>query len=48
MPIAFGHRMTLFDLGGIVASAGLGVTFVASVVRNTKTLFQAEPLPRGR
>jgi hypothetical protein len=47
MPIAFGHRMTLFDLGGIIASAGLGVTFVASVVRNTKTLFHAEPLPRA-
>jgi hypothetical protein len=42
-----GHRMTLFDLGGIIASAGLGVTFVASVVRNAKTLFHAEPLLRG-
>jgi phosphatidylglycerophosphate synthase len=48
MPIAFGHRMTLFDLGGIIASAGLGVTFVVSVVRNTTTLFHTEPLPRGR
>lgn len=35
----------LFDLGGVVAIAGLLVAFVASCVRNTRALYRAEPLP---
>lgn len=38
--------MRLFDLGGGVAIAGLIVAFVAAAVRNTRALYQAEPLPR--
>ena len=33
----------LFDLGGVVAIAGLGVAFASSVVRNTTELAVAEP-----
>jgi len=33
----------LFDVGGLVAIAGLTVTFVASAVRNTMALAVAEP-----
>jgi phosphatidylglycerophosphate synthase len=36
--------MRLFDVGGVIAIAGLGVTFVASAVRNTHSLYQIEPL----
>ena len=35
----------LFDVGGIVAIAGLVVTFVASAIANTRALYVAEPLP---
>jgi len=34
----------LFDLGGVVALAGLFVAFAASAVRNTWALYEAEPL----
>jgi phosphatidylglycerophosphate synthase len=34
----------LFDLGGVVALAGLLVAFAASAVRNTWALYEAEPL----
>jgi archaetidylinositol phosphate synthase len=44
--IAIGHsRWLLFDVGGTVAAAGLLGTFIASAVRNTKTLYRREPLP---
>ena len=36
----------LFDLGGVIAIGALAVVFVASAVRNTRTLYLAEPLPR--
>ena len=42
----FGERVLLFDVGGAVAIAGLLGTFIASAVRNTVTLYRAEPLPR--
>jgi len=42
----FGHRFLLLDVGGIVATAGLLVAFVAASVRNTRSLYLAEPLPR--
>jgi archaetidylinositol phosphate synthase len=35
----------LFDVGGVVAIAGLVVTFVASAIANTRALYVAEPLP---
>jgi len=35
----------LFDIGGIVAAAGLGAVFVISAARNTRALYIAEPMP---
>lgn len=35
----------LFDVGGGVAIAGLTIAFVVSTIRNTRALYQAEPLP---
>jgi phosphatidylglycerophosphate synthase len=40
-----GLGLSLFDLGGLVAIAGLLVTFVASAAANTRTLARAEPRP---
>lgn len=40
-----GARYLLFDVGGIVAIAGLVLTFVVSAVANTRALYRAEPLP---
>ncbi len=37
--------MRLFDIGGCIAVAGLGIAFLASSIRNTLTLYRAEPLP---
>jgi archaetidylinositol phosphate synthase len=40
--------MWLFDVGGVIAIAGLAVAFVASALRNTRSLYRAEPLrPRA-
>jgi phosphatidylglycerophosphate synthase len=41
----FGHQLLLLDVGGVVATAGLGAAFVAAAVRNTAALYRAEPLP---
>lgn len=35
----------LFELGGVIGAAGLLVVFVVSAVRNTRSLYAAEPLP---
>jgi phosphatidylglycerophosphate synthase len=35
----------LFDIGGIVAIAGLAIAFIVSGLRNTRALYAAEPLP---
>ena len=35
----------LFDIGAVVASAGLAVVFLASAVWNTRRLYLAEPMP---
>lgn len=43
-----GSRWLLFDVGGIVAAAGLAVVFVISAARNTLALYRAEPLPDAR
>jgi archaetidylinositol phosphate synthase len=40
-----GTSLTMFDVGGLVGAAGLVATFVYSAVRNTRTLYRAEPLP---
>jgi archaetidylinositol phosphate synthase len=37
--------MLLFDIGGAGAIAGLTIAFVTSVVRTTRALYAAEPLP---
>ena len=36
----------LFDVGGVIASAGLMVALVVSSIRNTMALYRAEPLSR--
>jgi archaetidylinositol phosphate synthase len=41
----FGTRYLLFDVGAMMAIAGLLVTFVAAAVSNTMTLYRREPLP---
>ncbi len=38
-------RYLLFDVGGVVAIAGLTVTFITSAIRNTVALYGAEPTP---
>jgi archaetidylinositol phosphate synthase len=40
-----GMDYLLFDVGGVVAIAGLVVTFVVSAISNTRALYVAEPLP---
>ena len=42
----FGVPMRLFDVGGIVGAIGLIVTALISAIRNTRTLYTAEPLPQ--
>ena len=42
-----GSEYLLFDVGGVVATAGMAGTFVLSAVRNTLALYRAEPVPRG-
>jgi archaetidylinositol phosphate synthase len=41
-----GHRFLLFDVGGVVAAAGLVYVFAVCAVRNTRELYAQEPLPR--
>jgi phosphatidylglycerophosphate synthase len=41
-----GHRLLLFDVGGIVAITALLLTFLVSAVANTRHLFLLEPLPQ--
>ena len=41
-----GPTVRLFDVGGLVAIAGLAIAFGAAAVRNTRALHRAEPLPR--
>ena len=40
-----GADFLLFDIGGVVAIAGLVLTFVVSAISNTRALYVAEPLP---
>ena len=36
----------LFDVGGVVAIAGMSLALIFAVARNTRDLYRAEPLPR--
>jgi phosphatidylglycerophosphate synthase len=40
-----GERWLLFDVGGLVAVAGLLLTFVVSAIRNGRLLYRMEPVP---
>lgn len=40
-----GERYLLFDVAGAIAIVALAVTFVVSVIQNTRTLYRREPLP---
>jgi phosphatidylglycerophosphate synthase len=40
-----GQRARLLDVSGLIAVAGMVVTFVASAIRNARVLYLAEPLP---
>jgi len=40
----FGHRMLLFDLGGVVATAGMAVMAAVVTIRHTGQLYRQEPL----
>jgi phosphatidylglycerophosphate synthase len=44
-PEVLGHQYRLFDVGGAVAIVSLALTLIVSVVRNTRALYLAEPLP---
>jgi phosphatidylglycerophosphate synthase len=46
MATIFGQTYKLFDVGGTIGAAAMLVTFVVSALRNTRTLYKAEPLPR--
>ena len=42
-----GEEHQLFDVGGVVGIAALGITLLVSVARNVRTLSRAEPPPRA-
>jgi hypothetical protein len=39
-----GHRLLLFDLGGIIATLGMAWMAISVMVRHTAQLYQQEPL----
>ena len=41
----FGHRLLLFDVGGVIASAGMLAMAIAITLRHTAELYRQEPLP---
>jgi len=41
----FGHRMLLFDLGGMIAVAGMALMALIITARHTAELYRQEPLP---
>jgi phosphatidylglycerophosphate synthase len=43
----FGTKFLLFDVGGVVAIAGMGITLLTAIARNTVALYRAEPRPEG-
>jgi archaetidylinositol phosphate synthase len=46
-PVAslFGYRFLLFDVGGVIGTAGMSLMLIASGIRNTRALYRAETLP---
>ena len=46
MSTIFGQTYRLFDVGGLVAAAGLVMTMVVTAVRHTRQLYKLEPIPR--
>ncbi len=40
-----GHRVLLFDLGGVIATLGMAAMAIAVTVRHTAQLYRQEPLP---
>jgi len=40
-----GQRMLLFDVGGLVGMAGMSLMLVVTVIRHTRELYKAEPIP---
>jgi len=43
----FGHRMPLFDLGGIIAAIAMFAMAIVVTARHTAQLYKQEPLPPG-
>jgi archaetidylinositol phosphate synthase len=41
----FGHRMLLFDLGGVIAAVAMSAMAVIVAARHTAELYRQEPLP---
>jgi archaetidylinositol phosphate synthase len=41
----FGHRMLLFDVGGVIAVVGMFAMVILVTVRHTLQLYREEPLP---
>ena len=47
-PFGSGIVVRLFDIGGVIAAAGLAGAFIASSIRNARALYLAEPIPVNR
>jgi phosphatidylglycerophosphate synthase len=43
--VIFGHRMLLFDVGGVIAAVGMVGIAVMLTLRHTAQLYREEPLP---
>jgi len=41
----FGYKWLLFDVGGIIAAAGMFAMFIVTAARHTAQLYREEPLP---
>ena len=46
MSTIFGRNYRLFDVGGVVAIAGLLVTLIVTAIAHTRQLYKLEPIPR--
>jgi archaetidylinositol phosphate synthase len=40
-----GHRFLLFDVGGVISAVAMGAILIFSSIKNTRALYQLEPLP---
>ena len=43
--VVLGHEYRLFDVGGVVALAGMCVILIVNAVSNTRALYRQEPIP---